>query len=95
MTKNPIINEEDYCVIRNVLAMVIDTDRDIEIEERELLRELHGKVEDRIEYIRENYPIEKLDSFEIDLFIEFANNWDDNEDKREFLEKLKRMREQL
>jgi hypothetical protein len=95
MTKNPIINEEDYCVIRNVLAMVIDTDRDIEIDERELLRELHDKIEDRIEYIRENYPIERLDSFELDLFIEFVSDWDNAEDNREFIEKLKRMREQL
>ena len=35
------------------------------------------------------------DSFELDLFIEFVSDWDNAEDNREFIEKLKRMKEQL
>ena len=50
---NDLITEEDLVVFTNILEMVIDTDKEIEEEERELLKELLEKVYDTIERMRE------------------------------------------
>ena len=47
-------NEQDLIVFDNILSMVIDTDKEIDKEEKDYLTNLLYKVQDNIEFIREN-----------------------------------------